>query len=101
MKELTTGTMTFRRNDMEAILEVKKEGEHIDIELENTEILELCPFCGSEGEIVHTWTPHYSIRCIGCEAEVGDPESWSENTEETHLESAKRAIAAWNRRDGV
>ena len=83
---------------MEAKLKTIVEGEHIDIELEN-DVLLPCPFCGSENlELAHTWTPSYWIECLSCGAHVGDEESWTENTEQSHLESAKRAIEAWNRR---
>lgn len=83
---------------MKAKLRAIVENDFIDVELEN-DVLLPCPFCGSTNlELAHTHTPSYWVECPDCNAQVGDNESWSENTEQSHLESAKRAIQAWNRR---
>lgn len=61
--------------------------------------LETCPFCGADGEIDNTHTPHYWVQCTGCGAQVGDQCSERNYYSlRSHQNSIRNAADSWNRR---
>lgn len=62
--------------------------------------LETCPFCGADGELDNTHTPHYFVQCTGCGAEVGDQVNGRNYYSiRAHQNSIRAACDAWNRRN--
>lgn len=65
-----------------------------------------CPFCGSsDAEMGSIYAPAYWVSCQSCGAAAygvaGQCESKADQrSRRLHEESARSAVAAWNRRDG-
>lgn len=79
-------------------VETEKGGHHVKLEAQDK--LLPCPFCGSEDlELNNTHTACYWVECSQCGAEVSGTAIYSDSDKpEDHLEAAKSAISAWNRR---
>ena len=64
-----------------------------ETQVEVTQVLKPCPFCGGEAEIVKVWHPAtYAMRCLSCQAE-------GPNVKAGCAEDARpEAITAWSTR---
>jgi len=68
------------------------------VELEEEEV-NSCPFCGSvDIALCNTHTAAYWMECQDCGAEIDGKSYANSNTAESHLASAKSALANWNHR---
>lgn len=73
-----------------------KEIKHVELEGEG---VIACPFCGSiDISLCNTHSAAYWMECQGCGAEISGTSYANSDTEESHLASAKSALANWNHR---
>lgn len=86
---------------------VSANGVYPDFELDDTDCLDPCPFCGSTSlELSHTHTPHCSVACTECETQ-GPSFGVKWRTEAghrsvaNHRKAAEGAIRLWNKRAEV
>jgi Lar family restriction alleviation protein len=85
--------------EIELLNTAAKEG-NLHLELEPTDLVSPCPFCGSKDiELQNTWTASYWIMCQSCGARVSDP-GMERNPElyADHQASKAAALTAWNTR---
>lgn len=63
-------------------------------------MLKPCPFCCSGAQIFADRWNNYSVQCTGCEARLGDDQTYGGEAAYA-FDSLEDAMFAWNRREGI